>query len=163
MKKFLISLSVLFVFLFTACFNEKESPLYDSEWLMINYDINNNNKEYYHQLILNQDHTAVIRVTYTDSTNIIEWKGTYKLSSKKITFNFTECNRYESGKKVGNYEAVKLIKYYTGEFFYSVAKIAEKEGEEGVYHLQLTRPEIYFYGKGLDIFGNPLDVFVKTK
>ena len=122
-RLFFIILSV-FV-LFTACFNEKESPFYNSTWIMDNYD--QNNQKYYHQLLLTEDHRAEIKTSYYDSTNIIIWKGTYKINSKKITFNFTECSRYEDGKKTGDYKSGPFIKYYTGEFLYSVAKISERK------------------------------------
>ena len=160
MKKITVLFSVLLVLLFTSCFSEAESPLYDSEWLMTNYD--QNGHEYYHKLVLTKDHNAVLTASYTDSTNIIQWTGTYKLSSKKIKFNFTECERFEGGEKKGNYKATKLIKYYTGDFIYSVSLIGETE-EDKKYYLQLVRPETYFYGKGEDIFGNVLDVFEKIK
>ena len=67
----LLSLSV------TGCFNYKNSPFYDSEWVMQNYD--NTMQLYYHHLSLKPDHTAMLRVSYADSTNIIVWNGTYKI------------------------------------------------------------------------------------
>ena len=152
----LISLSV------TGCFSLKNSPFYDSEWVMQNYD--NNMQLYYHHLILKPDHTVMLRVSYADSTNIIVWNGTYKINSKKIKFNFTECLRYEDGKPVGTYDATKLIKYYTGDFYYSVGLIGDSEDDEEsekIYHLELIRPRNYFYGDAVDIFGNRFEEFVK--
>lgn len=150
----LLSLSV------TGCFNYKKSPFYDSEWIMQNYD--SNMQLYYHHLILSKEHKAVLRVSYADSTNIIVWNGTYKINSKKIVFNFTECVRYENGKPVGTYDATKLIKYYTGEYLYSVAEL-ENDDNLKQYHLALIRPVNYFYGQAKDLFGNPLEEFIKTK
>ena len=39
------------------------------------------------------------------------------------------------------------------------------EGEEAKkqYHLELIRPKNYFYGENKDIFGNPLEEFIKVK
>jgi hypothetical protein len=144
----------------TSCFSFKKSPFYDSEWVMQNVDVKN--QLYYHHLILNSDHTVMLRVSYADSTNIIVWKGTYKINSKKIKFNFTECLRYENGQVVGQYTAGQIIKYYTGEFDYSVALLDEGGGKEN-YHLELIRPKNYFYGENVDVFGNLLQEFVKFK
>jgi len=127
---------------------------------MQNVDVKN--QLYYHHLILNSDHTVMLRVSYADSTNIIVWKGTYKINSKKIKFNFTECLRYENGQVVGQYTAGQMIKYYTGEFYYSVALLDEGGGKEN-YHLELIRPKNYFYGENVDVFGNLLQEFVKFK
>ena len=162
-KKWISFLFILTVsFVLTSCFSLKNSPFYDSEWVMQNYD--NNMQLYYHHLILKTDHTAMLRVSYADSTNIIVWNGTYKIDSKKIKFNFTECVRYEDGKPVGTYDAQKLIKYYTGEFYYSLGLIGASEDDEDaekIYHLELIRPRNYFYGEAKDIFGNRFEEFVK--
>ena len=83
-----------------------------------------------------------------------------KINSKKIKFNFTECVRYEDGKPVGTYDATKLIKYYTGDFYYSVAELGETADTMN-YHLELIRPKNYFYGEATDIFGNKFEEFVK--
>ena len=80
----LICLIILISLSLTGCFNFKNSPFYDSEWVMQNYDDNAN--LYYHHLILKPDHTVMLRVSYADSTNIIVWNGTYKIDSKKIKF-----------------------------------------------------------------------------
>ena len=160
-KKWISFLFVLMLsFMMTSCFSFKKSPFYDSEWVMQNYD--NVMNLYYHHLILNPDHTVMLRVSYADSTNIIVWKGTYKINSQKIKFNFTECLRYEDGKPVGTYDAKQLIKYYTGEFYYSVAELGESDGKMN-YHLELIRPKNYFYGEAKDIFGNRFEEFVKFK
>ena len=160
-KSCLILITVLLSLFVTGCFNYKKSPFYDSEWVMQNYD--NNMQLYYHHLILKPDHTVMLRVSYADSTNIIVWNGTYKIDSKKIKFNFTECLRYEDGKPVGTYDATKLIKYYTGEFYYSVGLVGgeDEEDSEKVYHLELIRPKNYFYGEAVDIFGNRFEEFIK--
>ncbi len=142
----------------TGCFNEKASPFYNSQWVMQNYD--DNGELYYHHLILQPGHKAMLRVSYADSTNIIVWNGTYKIDSKKIKFNFTECVRYENEVVVGKYTSGQLIKYYTGEFLYSIGLIKE-QGDKENYHLQLIRPKNYFYGDGKDIFGNQFEDFVK--
>ena len=93
MKKSCLGLLIILISLsLTGCFSEKNSPFYDSEWVMQNYDDNAN--LYYHHLILKPDHTVMLRVSYADSTNIIVWNGTYKLNSKKFYFDFTECLRY---------------------------------------------------------------------
>ena len=160
-KKWISFLFVLILsFMMTSCFSFKKSPFYDSEWVMQNVDVKN--QLYYHHLILNSDHTVMLRVSYADSTNIIVWKGTYKINSKKIKFNFTECLRYENGQVVGQYTAGQMIKYYTGEFYYSVALLDEGSGKEN-YHLELIRPKNYFYGENVDVFGNLLQEFVKFK
>ncbi len=160
-KKWISFLFVLILsFMMTSCFSFKKSPFYDSEWVMQNVDVKN--QLYYHHLILNSDHTVMLRVSYADSTNIIVWKGTYKINSKKIKFNFTECLRYENGQVVGQYTAGQMIKYYTGEFYYSVALLDEGGGKEN-YHLELIRPKNYFYGENVDVFGNLLQEFVKFK
>ena len=162
MKKFSLFIIIILISLsVTGCYSLKKSPFYDSEWVMQNYD--NNMQLYYHHLILNPDHTVMLRVSYADSTNIIVWNGTYKINSKKIKFNFTECVRYEDGKPVGTYDATKLIKYYTGEFYYSVGLIGDEDAEdsEKVYHLELIRPRNYFYGDTVDIFGNRFEEFIK--
>ena len=163
MKKSCLGLLIILISLFlTGCFNLKNSPFNDSEWVMQNYD--NNMQLYYHHLILKPDHSVMLRVSYADSTNIIVWTGTYKINSKKIKFDFTECVRYEDGKPVGTYEATKFIKYYTGEFYYSVGLIGNSEDDEDSekrYHLELIRPRNYFYGDATDIFGNRFEEFVK--
>ena len=123
-------------------------------------NLDDNADLYYHHLILQPGHKATLRVSYADSTNIIVWTGTYKINSRKITFNFTECVRYENGQVVGKYTSGQFIKYYTGEFYYSVALLEEDSGNEN-YHLQLIRPKNYFYGDGSDIFGNQFEEFVK--
>ena len=148
----LLSLSI------TGCFSLKDSPFYDSEWVMQNYD--ENMQLYYHHLILKPDNTVMLRVSYADSTNIIVWNGTYKINSKKIKFNFTDCVRYENGKVIGNYDKKPLIKYYTGEYYYSVAELGETADTMN-YHLELIRPKNYFYGEATDIFGNKFEEFVK--
>ena len=151
----LISLSV------TGCFNYKKSPFYDSEWVMQNYD--NNMQLYYHHLILKPDHTVMLRVSYADSTNIIVWNGTYKIDSKKIKFNFTECVRYENGEIIGQYKAGSVVKYYEGIFYYSVAEIEDEKNDSKQYLLELIRPKNVFYGENKDVFGNHLETFVKYK
>ncbi len=163
MKKSILGLLIILISLsLTGCFNYKNSPFNDSEWVMQNYD--NNMQLYYHHLILKPDHTVMLRVSYADSTNIIVWNGTYKIDSKKIKFNFTECVRFEDGKPVGTYDAQKLIKYYTGDFYYSLGLLDEdKDGSEQRYHMELIRPKNYFYGEATDIFGNRFEEFVKFK
>ena len=160
LKKYIhcIFIILLFTLLFTGCLNEKESPFYKSEWVMQNYDAND--QLYYHHLILQPKGQVTLRVSYADSTNIIVWTGTYKYNSRKIKFNFTECIRYENGEITGKYTSGQLIKYYNGEFYYSLGLIQEGPDKEN-YHLQLIRPKNYFYGDGSDIFGNPLEEFVK--
>ena len=165
MKKFALIFLIISALVFTGCFSEKKSPFYDSEWVMQNYD--NQMQLYYHHLILYPNHRVMLRASYADSTNIIVWTGTYKIDSRKIKFNFEECVRYENGEITGQYEAGQLVKFYQGDFFYSVAELGvdESEGEESKkeYHLELIRPKNYFYGQNKDIFGNPLEEFVKLK
>ncbi len=159
MKKIsLFVLIILFSLTLTGCFNEKDSPFYDSEWVMQNYD--DDGLIYYHHLILSPGHKAMLRVSYADSTNIIVWTGTYKINSKKIKFNYTECLRYENGEIVGKYTSGQLVKYYSGEYLYSLGEVEEDSGSEN-YHLQLIRPKNYFYGDGKDIFGNQFEDFVR--
>ena len=169
MKKICVVLfTILLSLSLTSCFNYKNSPFYDSEWVMQNYD--NNMQLYYHHLILYPDHKVMLRVSYADSTNIIVWNGTFKINSNTIKFNFTDCIRYEEGKPVGTYEATKFIKYYTGDYNYSIGLLPseksndDKEDDENlVYHLALIRPRNYFYGDTIDIFGNQFEDFVKMK
>ncbi len=159
-KSCLFILMILTSLIFTGCFSEKKSPFYNSEWVMQNLD--NNNQLYYHHLILSPAHKAMLRVSYADSTNIIVWNGTYKINSKKVVFNFTECVRYENGKITGQYPSGKLVKFYTGEYLYSVATLEEADGTSR-YHLQLMRPKNYFYGETKDIFGNFFDEFIRIE
>lgn len=160
-KKIILSfLSLFSLVLFTGCFFEKSSPFYDSEWIMQNYD--NNADLYYHHLILKPNHKVMLRSSYADSSNIIVWRGTYKINSKKIVFNFEDCSRFENGENVGQYSDKRLVKFYTGEFFYSVGLIGDSE-ETKQYHLQLIRPKNQIYGENKDIYGNYLDEFVKVK
>ena len=165
MKKFACIIVILTTVILTGCFSEKKSPFYDSEWIMQNYD--NKMQLYYHHLILHPNHKVMLRASYADSSNIIVWTGTYKINSKKIDFDFTECVRYENGEIVGQYKAGQLVKYYAGDFYYSVAELSEDApaGEESKkqYHLELIRPKNYFYGENKDIFGNPLEEFIKVK
>ena len=165
MKKFACIIVILTTVILTGCFSEKKSPFYDSEWIMQNYD--NKMQLYYHHLILHPNHRVMLRASYADSSNIIVWTGTYKINSKKIDFDFTECIRYENGEIVGQYKAGQLVKYYAGDFYYSVAELSEDApaGEESKkqYHMELIRPKNYFYGENKDIFGNPLEEFIKVK
>ena len=165
MKKFSCIILILTTVILTGCFSEKKSPFYDSEWIMQNYD--NKMQLYYHHLILHPNHKVMLRASYADSSNIIVWTGTYKINSKKIDFDFTECVRYENGEIVGQYKAGQLVKYYAGDFYYSVAelegKAAEGQEPEKQYHMELIRPKNYFYGENKDIFGNPLEEFIKVK
>ncbi|MCR4954736.1 MAG: hypothetical protein K6A43_11760, partial [Treponema sp.] len=123
-----IFLLITFSLLLTGCFSEKDSPFYDSEWIMQNID--NNGELYYHHLILSPGHKVMLRASYADSSNIIVWTGTYKINAKKFDFNFTECVRFENGEVVGKYTSGQLIKFYEGEFFYSVGLIAGEDKNE---------------------------------
>ncbi len=145
-------------FLNTSCFNEKNSPFYDSEWIMQNYDDSAN--LYYHHLILNPGHKVMLRSSYADSQNIIVWRGTYKINDKKITFNFEDCSRFENGENVGQYTDKRLTKFYNGEYLYSIGLIGEEENK--AWHLQLIRPKNQIYGETKDIYGNYLEEFVKV-
>ena len=84
-------------------------------------------------------------------------------NSKKFDFNFTECIRYEKGEPVGKYTTGKMIKYYSGEYMYSLGYSDDSTEEDPKYVMRLIRPKNYFYGEGLDMFGNMLEDFVKTK
>ncbi|MCQ2576794.1 MAG: hypothetical protein MJ162_08610, partial [Treponema sp.] len=86
----------------------------------------------------------------------------YKINSKKIIFNFEDCSRLENGENVGQYSDRRLVKFYSGEYFYSIGLIGETE-ETKQYHLQLIRPKNQIYGENKDIFGNYLEEFVKVK
>ena len=183
--RFLLVLpALLFMLCLSACFSEKKSVFYDSEWIMKNYDADG--KLYYHHLILEPGHRVMLRASYADSTNIIVWTGTYKINSRKIDFDFTECVRYENGEIVGQYKAGQLVKFYNGDFYYSVAGFdvegaaavesagevdadkaeadkADSEKPAIIYHLELIRPKNYFYGENKDIFDNHLEEFIKVK
>lgn len=124
-------------------------------------NVDNNNQPYYHHLFLNPDHTVSLQASYTNSTNVMDWTGTYKITSNKIIFDFTQCVRYENKVAVGKYTTGRIIKYYTGEFLYSIGLVEDLDKVER-YHLQLIRPEEYFYSQSTDIFGNPLQEFVKV-
>lgn len=159
MKKFLLWLPCLLVaLLFTSCFSEKNTPFYNSEWIMQNYDADAN--LYYHHLILKPDHKVMLRSSYADSTNIIVWRGTYKLNSKKIVFSFEDCSRFEKGENVGQYSNKRLVNFYNGEYFYSLGLIGDTELDQN-YHLQLIRPKNQIYGETKDIYGNLFEEFVK--
>lgn len=162
MKKLTVIFIILLPLFFTGCFSEKKSPFYNSEWIMKNYDADS--QLYYHHLILSPDHSVMLRASYADSSNIMVWTGKYKINSKKLSFKFSNCLRYENGEIVGEYKAGQLVNYYAGDFLYSLAELGnEEEEEEKEYHLQLIRPKNYFYGENKDIFGNPLDEFIKVK
>ena len=109
----------------------------------------------------------MLRASYADSSNILVWTGNYKINSKKIDFDFVECVKYENGEIVGQYKSGAVVKFYQGDFYYSVAELGEDapEGEESKkqYHLELIRPKNYFYGENKDIFGNHLEEFIKVK
>lgn len=159
MKRFLLCLPILmFISLFISCFAEKQTPFYDSEWIMQNYD--SDGKLYYHHLILKPDHKVMLRSSYADSTSIIVWRGTYKTNSKKIIFNFEDCSRFEKGENVGQYTDKRLVKFYSGEYFYSVGLVGETEENQN-YHLQLIRPKNQIYGETKDIYGNLFEEFVR--
>lgn len=157
-KTFLVICIVLFGMIFAGCFNEKESPFYDSQWIMQNYD--ENSQLYYHHLILKPDHQVMLRVSYADSTNIIVWRGTYKINDKKITFNFEDCSRFEKGENVGQYSDKRLVKFYNGEYLYSIGEIGDDDNK--AWHLQLIRPKNQILGEAKDIYGNLLQEFVKV-
>lgn len=159
MKKFFVIFLIIISVFFTGCYSEKDSPFYDSEWIMQNYD--NQMQLYYHHLVLYPNHRVMLRASYADSTNILVWTGTYKINSKKIIFNFAECVKYENGEIVGQYKSGSVVKFYQGDFYYSVAELGDEENRQ--YHLELIRPKNYFYGENKDIFGNPLEEFIKTK
>ena len=159
MKKFSVIFLIFITLFFTGCFSEKKTPFYDSEWIMQNYD--NQMQLYYHHLVLYPNHRVMLRASYADSTNILVWTGTYKINSKKINFNFSECVKYENGEIVGQYKSGAVVKFYQGDFYYSVAELGEEDSKQ--YHLELIRPKNYFYGENKDIFGNPLEEFIKTK
>ena len=159
MKKKFFILMILAAFFCSGCFSEKDSPFYDSEWIMKNYDAQG--LLYYHHLILQPGNKVMLRASYADSTNIIVWTGKYKINSKKINFNFAECVKYENGEIVGQYKSGSVVKFYQGDFYYSVAELGEEDSKQ--YHLELIRPKNYFYGENKDIFGNPLEEFIKTK
>ena len=175
--RFVLIIPVLLLMLcLSGCFSEKKSVFYDSEWIMKNYDAQG--LLYYHHLILQPGHKVMLRASYADSSNIIVWTGKYKINSRKFDFDFTECVRYENGEIVGQYKAGQLVKYYNGDFYYSVAGFEVEGAEKGadasevsetvesaepakIYHLELIRPKNYFYGDGIDIFGNQFEDFVK--
>lgn len=157
-KIFFVVFMVLFSFIFSGCFSEKNSPFPNSQWIMQNYD--NDSQLYYHHMILKADHSVMLRSSYADSSNIIVWRGTYKINDKKIIFNFEDCSRFENGKNEGQYNDKRLIKFYNGEYFYSLGLIGD-EGNQ-IYHLQLIRPKNQIYGETKDIYGNYLEEFVKV-
>lgn len=160
-KHFLSVILILSSILFTSCFNEKNTPFYDSEWIMQNYD--SQGLLYYHHLILYPDHRVMLRASYADSSNILVWTGKYKIDSRKFDFTFTECVRYENGEIIGQYKAGSVVKYYEGIFYYSVAEIEDEKNDSKQYLLELIRPKNVFYGENKDVFGNHLETFVKYK
>ena len=157
-KTILVLLVCIISLLMTGCFNEKESPLYDSEWLMQNVD--EKWQPYCHQLFLKPNHEVTMQAYYMNSPTVIVWTGKYKLTSNKLIFTFEKCSRFEDGVNTGNYKAERVIKYFQGEFFYSVGLVGENKDE---YHLELIRPKNFFYGKNLDFFGNPMEEFVRIE
>lgn len=162
LKPFFLFTVLIFISMVTGCYSQKNTPFYDSQWIMQNYD--NNMQLYYHHLILKPDHTVTLRTSYADSTKIIVWTGKYKLDSKKITFNFENCIRYEDGKNMGQYEDKRLVKFYNGEYLYSTG-LLDKDvtpDSEKVWHLQLIRPKNQIYGETKDIYGNYFEDFVKV-
>lgn len=157
----LVVMVIMFCLFFcSSCFSEKDSPFYDSEWIMQNYD--GNGQLYYHHLILRPDHSVMLRTSYADSTNIIVWRGKYKINAKKIVLNIEDCSRFEKGENVGQYTDKRLINFYKGEYFYSLGLVGDSE-EEKQYHLQLIRPKNQIYGETKDIYGNYFEEFVKIE
>lgn len=170
-----LAVAVLFLTLiiFTGCFSEKNSVLYDSEWLMENYD--ESGQPYSHTLTLSPNHVATLIVMYDDTLDGLCWTGKYKINSKKIVFDFTDCVRYKNGEIADRITSGKVIKFYAGEFFYSAAEIDIQNNDVGTYfsateqkipgatecRMQLIRPKNYFYGGNKDILGNQMDEFVK--
>ena len=155
---------------FTGCFSEKDSPFYDSEWHLENFDAQG--QPYFHDLTFEPNHIATLKVMYTDTLDGFCWTGKYKINSKKVVFDFTDCIRYKNEEISDRITSGKVINFYTGEFFYSVAEIEiqNRTDNSGVdntdnseWRLQLIRPKNYFYGGNKDILGNQLDEFVKLR
>ena len=163
MKKLFLSLILIFASLtFTGCFSEKNTPFYDSEWIMQNYD--SQGLLYYHHLILYPNHRVMLRASYADSSNILVWTGTYKINSRRFDFTFDECVRYANGEIIGQYKSGSVVKFYEGIFYYSVAELEDNNDSQSKnFYLELIRPKNIFYGENKDIFGNHLETFVKTK
>ena len=149
---------VLATAFFTGCYSEKNSPLYNSEWIMQNYD--NQGQLYYHQLVFQPGNKVALKVMYAESSSELEWTGKYKINSKKVTLDFTDCNRYENEQLSATLTSTKMIRYYAGEFFYSVETF-DTDGDTASI-LELNRPKNYFYGENKDIFGNKMEKFVKV-
>lgn len=125
-------------------------------------NVDSENNKYYHQLFLKPKHQVTFQSYYENGNAAIVWTGTYKINSKKIVFDFTQCTRFENNEIVGNYTAGQIIKYYAGDYLYSIGLIGE--GEDKKYHLQLIRPnDNYFLSNNNDMFGNPFEDFVKQE
>lgn len=122
-------------------------------------NLDENNQTYYHHLILKPGHKVMLRSSYYDSSNIIVWRGTYKMNSKKIVFNFEDCSRFENGENVGQYNDKRLVKFYNGEYFYSSGYVGDEDYKE--FHMQLIRPKNQIYGETKDIYGNWFEDFIK--
>ena len=70
----------------------------------------------------------------------------------------------KEGKLTGAYESQKLIKFYSGEYYYSLGLLensGNEEDSEKKYRFELIRPKNYFYGEAKDIFGNRFEEFAQ--
>ena len=162
MKKFLsILFAVTMMFTLNSCFSEKDSPFYDSEWVMQSYDAQG--QIYFHNLTLKPNHEATLSVLYDKTYDGLYWSGKYKINSKKIEFDFTDCVRFKNNEITDRVISGKVIKYYNGEFFYSLAEAGQNPEVSAQDRMALIRPKGYFYGGNKDILGNQMEEFVKIK
>ena len=113
----LVVLACAMMLTLSGCFSEKDSPFYDSEWIMKNQDAQG--QIYYHYLTLLPNHQAKLEVSFEDSPYTILWIGKYKLNAKKIIFDFSDCVRYTNGQPTERYNSGKVLNFYKGDFFYS--------------------------------------------
>ncbi len=157
-KKIFLPLIFCMPLFLASCYNEKSNPLYNSEWIMDSVD--QNGDSYVNHLFLNADHSAIMKTYYDGSNAAIVWTGKYKLSSKKIKFNFTSCSRVEDSEVTDVISQTQIIKFYSGDFFYSVANLGDLEPN---WKMELIRPKNYFYRKTTDFFGMPMGMFTRQE
>lgn len=156
-------ISVIFVILlcavvFSSCYNIKNSPFYESEWLMENKD--SYGAVYYHQIFFKAGGNVTLQVYYPSNNTAVVWTGKYKISSAKLNLKMDKCVQVENGTPVFEITKRNIITYFNGDFTYALAE----PGEEFPYwRMELIRPKTYFYGKNLDFMGNPMEVYCRQE
>ena len=143
---------------FSFSFSYKDSPFFESEWIMKNTD--KNEKPYFHKIIFKNKKEVEIQAGYDESNSMLVWSGKYKMNGRKMKFEFESCLRYENGEPVARVIKGNMIKYFNGDFFYA---LSEPNDEFNCYRMELIRPKNYFYGKNLDFMQQPMDTWCRVE